>query len=94
LPTIGGVFEDAHTIANPIESIDFVDVIEESEVCVIGLAQFFLLRTKGAFTVISRDTEDGADPKGVKSFEEIKTKRDFRHVLRVNRIHRTQCSIN
>jgi hypothetical protein len=77
LPTIGGVFEDVHTITNPIESIDFVDIIEESEVCVIGSAQFRLLWTKGAVTVISGDTEDRSNPKGVESFEEIKTKRDF-----------------
>jgi len=37
---IRNAHDEGDTIANPIESLDLVDVVEESKVCVIGLARF------------------------------------------------------
>ena len=40
MPMISNACYKSDTIANPLESLHPVDVVEESEVCVIGLAQF------------------------------------------------------
>jgi len=40
LPVIRDTCDGEDTVANPIEALDLVDVVEESKVCVTGLAQF------------------------------------------------------